>query len=159
MTRRPIFAGIATILTLVLTAGLAYGAGRMVSTRSDANQVRHQAPHVAAVMPGFGGFYGSSTNARFTGPGTAFRDQMRQWIRDGFQTWLGRSMSHGTRWTNPARNRGRTGSLSRPANYAGGRSNHSGNGYRHHSQRDSGYNRGNHMGSWNGGYGGGCCGW
>lgn len=159
MTRRPIVAGIATVLALVLTAGLAYGAGRMVSTRSHANQVGQQAPQVAAVTPGFGGFYGSPTNARFTGPGTAFRDQMRQWMRDRFQTWLGRSTFRGTPWTHPARSRGRMGSFNRPTNYAGGGSDYPRNGYRHHSPRHSGYHGDNHMGSWNGGYQGGCCGW
>lgn len=96
MTRRPIFIGIATVLALALTAGLAFGAGRLVGTQSRGTRPgRAQQVVVAGSMRvthsnpqaqiGQGQTYGA-----------AYRSQMRQWMHDWMhnhgwthQSWTG----------------------------------------------------------------------
>jgi hypothetical protein len=164
MMRKPIFTGIATILALALTAGLAFGAGRLVSTRNDANQVAQRGARVEAVQPGFQGFNG-----------TTFRHQMRQWTRDRFASFRGRMNFAANRRISWGRC-DRSGCMNRGTSYRG-------NGYHHHSVyhvgspsysgggylQHSGYHDGDHRGSgswgggnhggWGGGNRGGCCGW
>jgi hypothetical protein len=166
MMRKPIFTGIATILALALTAGLAYGAGRLVSTRNGGSQAGHQDPPMVTVQRGFHGF-----NA------TTFRHQTRQWMRDQFEALRGRMNLAGTRRTSWGRTCDGTRCMDQRTSHRGG------DGYHHHSsyqggspsytgrgyQQHSGYNDGDHRdsGSWSGGsYGGwgdsnrgGCCGW
>lgn len=162
MMRKPIFTGIATILALALTVGLAYGAGRLVSTRNDANQAGQRGARVVTVQPGFHGFSGAT-----------FRNQMRQWMRDQFASFRGRMNFAGSRrisWGRCDRSgcmrQGtsyRGNGYHHESGYHGGSSSYSGGGYQHHS----GYHEGDHRDSWgggnHGGWGsgnhGGCCGW
>jgi hypothetical protein len=163
MIGKPIFTGIATVLALAFTAGLAYGAGRLVSTRNDANQAGQQGARVVAMQPGFQGLNGAM-----------FRHQTRQWMRDQFPSLRGRmnfAANHGTAW---GRNCDRGRCMNHAASYRGngyqhspgyhgGSPSYSGGGYQHHS----GYREGDHRGScgggnhggWGSGNHGGCCGW
>jgi hypothetical protein len=163
MMRKPIFTGIATILALALTAGLAYGAGRLVSTRNGASQAGDQGPRVAAVQPGFQGFNGAT-----------LRHQAQRWMRDQFASFRGRMNFAGNRrisWGRCDRsgcmNQGtsyRGNGYHHPSGYHGGSPSYSG-GYRQHSvyhdgdHRDSGSWGGGNHGGWGGGNRGGCCGW
>jgi hypothetical protein len=153
MTRRPIFIGVATVLALALTAGLAYGAGRMVSTQGYTDQTGRQGPQrVVAVVPGSS--WGTSVNGQSLA-GTAYRDQMREWMRDRFQSWLNHAAFAGNRWANRGTFHASTGTVNGGASYQGSGSSYSGNGYQNHS----GYPHDDHMGSWGGGRDGECCGW
>lgn len=96
MTRRPIFIGVATVLALAMTAGLAYGAGRLVGTQGrNAHTVGYQQTGATSVMPGSSSSHRGQT---FQGSGyaSAFRSQMRGWMRDWMrdhsnsaQSWRG----------------------------------------------------------------------
>lgn len=157
MTRRPIFIGVATVLALALTAGLAYGAGRMVSTRSYANQAGRQGSQ-GMVAVAHGSSWGTSVNGQVSQANTAYRNQMRQWMQDRFQSWLGHRAA-GNRWDNRGRGHVSTGAVNAGTSYQGSGSNYQGDGYQH----NPGYHHEDHVGS--GSWGGsgdhhdGCCGW
>ena len=150
--------GMATILALVLTAGLAYGAGRVVGTRGTVNQAGRQgSQRTVAVVPGSS--WGTSMHGQFQG-GTAYRDQMRRWMRDRLHSWLDHAAFSGNGWANRARVHASTGGTSAESNSRGNGSSYRGNGCQNHS----GYHHDHHMGSgsWSGGSGshhGDCCGW
>ena len=142
MTRRPIFIGVATILTLALTAGMAYGAGRLVGTQTrDGRSARQQVVGATTMMPGT--FSNHAQARQGSAFGSAFRSQMRAWMQDWMANhdWSGRSWSAGYGRQVTGRSTGAT---------SAGYSNGSSTGYSGTHQTD-GWN-----GPANGGYG--CCG-
>ncbi len=160
MTRRPIFTGMATILALVLTAGLAYGAGRVVGTRRTASHAaRRGSERVVTVVPGF---WGTSVHGQFHA-GTAYREQMRRWMRGRFHSRMNRAAFAGSPLANRNRVHASTRGTRAGTYYQGNRSRYSGSNY----QDQSAYHHDHHLGSgtWGNGSGyrhnhhRGCCGW
>lgn len=95
MTRRPIFIGVATLLALALTAGLAYGVGRLAGNRMPAGRSAHQRPiGAASLMPSASANHAQVRRGSTGGPAlqTWMRAWMRAWMRDGTSRygWGGR---------------------------------------------------------------------
>ena len=94
MTRRPIFIGAATVLALALTAGLAYGSGRLVGTQGrNAQTAGDQQTGTASAMPGSFSNQGGQA-FQGSGHGAAFGSQMRGWMRD----WMRDHRNYGPSW-------------------------------------------------------------
>lgn len=168
MMRKPIFTGIAAILALALTAGLAYGAGRLISIRNDASHTGRQDARIVPVQLRFRAFNGAT-----------FRHQTRRWMRNQFAPFRGRMDFAGNRRISGGRDCDPNGCSDQGTSYRGngyqhrlgyqgGSPSYSGGGYHHHSGYH-GDHRGDHRdsGSWGGGnhggrgsgHHGGCCGW
>lgn len=154
MTRRPILIGVATVLALALTAGLAYGAGRLVGTRGPANQDRRQ-QRVVGVVPGY--FFGPNVQAGFRsgmGPGSRSRGWMGS--GNGFRGWnMGWNRQPAFASSGRfAQNGNRNGSGSFGGYRGSGYTNHA-SGYPHHDHHTG-------SGMWANGSGyhhDDCCGW
>ncbi len=143
MTRRPIFIGVTAILALALTAGLAFGTGRLVGTRTPSNHsTRDQRIGVTGVAPGS---YSNHRGQALQGPGygSAFGSQMRGWIQD----WMRNHGWNGQSWAGAGYGRQGGGAQSSGAT-SGGYSNGARTGYWDDHHATAG-----HRGPANGGYG------
>ena len=157
MTRKPIFIGVASILALTLTAGLAYGAGRMVGTRGPGNQGGGQ-QRTVGVVPGHS--FGQQTQAGFRS-GMGFGNQRRGWMGShyGSSGWMsGQYDSRG--WTGQRSFAGHS-RYSQRGTQTVSSGGYNGSG---HGDHYSGYHHGGSMGPGSWGNGSGyhhddCCGW
>ncbi len=95
MTRRPILIGVAAVLALALTTGLAYGTGRMWGTQPrNSHSARDQRIGTTNVVPGYvWNHRGQGSHVWRYGP--AFRGQMRDWM----QAWMRDHNRDGRSWT------------------------------------------------------------
>ena len=151
MTRRPIFIAGATVLALALTAGLAYGAGRIVGTHGRSNLGGRQGQYgMMGTAPGY--FFGQNTQARFRhGMGSP-----RGWMggRSGSRGWSQRPSFMGN---------GRFPQAGYQTGGGPGTANGGYQGFRYGNHPSGHPYDGHHMGSggWGSGSGsrGGCCGW
>ncbi len=94
MTRRPILIGVTAIIALALTAGLAYGAGRVVGTQGrNSHTVGYQRTGTTSVVPASFSNH-RSQSFQGSGYGSDFRSQMRGWMQD----WMRDHSNYGS-WT------------------------------------------------------------